>query len=102
MDTPWRALITALPALHLFRHRSKIVRLPCAGFAPTLPPTILILHAENAATRPGTQADSFGGALKAAGVETTVEVANGRGHGAGGPNSQPMIKVFFDKYLKEG
>src|SRR5437667_6275017 len=43
MDTPWRASITALPPLHLFRRRSKIVRLPCVGFAPMLPPTTSIL-----------------------------------------------------------
>src|SRR5206468_12343045 len=42
MDTPWPASITASRALHLFRRRSKIVRLPCVGFAPTLRPTTSI------------------------------------------------------------
>ena len=65
-------------------------------------PPFLIIHGENDATIPVTQAESFAAALKAAGVETTLEIANGRGHGAGGPNSQPMIKAFFDKYLKKG
>ena len=65
-------------------------------------PPFLIIHGENDATIPVTQAESFAAALKAAGVETTLEIANGQGHGAGGPNSQPMIKAFFDKYLKKG
>jgi len=65
-------------------------------------PPFLLIHGENDATIPVTQAESFAAALKAAGVETTLEIANGRGHGAGGPNSQPMIKAFFDKYLKKG
>ncbi len=65
-------------------------------------PPFLIIHGENDATIPVTQAESFAAALKAAGVETTLEIANGRGHGAGGPKSQPMIKAFFDKYLKRG
>ncbi len=65
-------------------------------------PPFLIIHGENDATIPVTQAESFAAALKAAGVETTLEIANGRGHGFGGPKFQPMIKAFFDKYLKKG
>jgi acetyl esterase/lipase len=65
-------------------------------------PPFLIIHGENDATVPVTQAESFAAALKAAGVDTTLEIANGRGHGAGGPKVRPMIKAFFDKYLKKG
>ena len=65
-------------------------------------PPFLIIHGEIDSTVPVTQAESFAAALKAAGVETTLEIANGRGHGFGGPKSRPMIKAFFDKYLKKG
>lgn len=65
-------------------------------------PPFLIIHGEIDSTVPVTQAESFAAALKAAGVETTLEIAPGRGHGAGGPKFQPMIKAFFDKYLKKG
>ena len=64
-------------------------------------PPFLIIHGENDSTVPVTQAESFAAALKAAGVETTLEIATGRGHGAGGPKFQVMIKTFFDKYLKK-
>jgi acetyl esterase/lipase len=65
-------------------------------------PPFLIIHGEIDSTVPVTQAESFAAALKAAGVETTLEIAPRRGHGAGGPKFQPMIKAFFDKYLKKG
>ena len=61
----------------------------------------LIIHGENDATIPVTQAESFAAALKAAGVETTLEIAPGLGHGAGGPKFRFMVKAFFDKYLKK-
>jgi hypothetical protein len=35
-----------------------------------------------------------------AGVDATLEVATGRGHGVRGLKFQPMIKTFFDKYLR--
>jgi len=65
-------------------------------------PPFLMIHGEIDSTVPVSQAESFAAALKAAGVETTLEIAPGRGHGAGGPKFQPMIKAFFDKYLKKG
>jgi len=64
-------------------------------------PPFLIIHGEADATVPVTQAESLAAALKAAGVETTLEIAAGRGHGAGGPKFRLMIKTFFDKYLKK-
>ena len=64
-------------------------------------PPFLIIHGENDLTVPVTQAESFAAALKAAGVETTLEIARARGHGAGGPKFRSMIEAFFDKYLKK-
>ncbi|HAF16446.1 MAG TPA: hypothetical protein DHU55_15255 [Blastocatellia bacterium] len=64
-------------------------------------PPFLIIHGENDSTVPVTQAKSFAAALKAAGVETTLEIAPARGHGAGGPRFRLMVKAFFDKYLKK-
>jgi acetyl esterase/lipase len=63
-------------------------------------PPFLILQGENDLTVPASLARSFFAALKAAGVDATLEIAPGRGHGAGGPRFLPMIKAFFDKHLK--
>jgi len=64
-------------------------------------PPFLIIHGENDPTVPVTQAESFAAALKAAGVETTLEIEPARGHGAVGPKFRLTIKTFFDKYLKK-
>jgi acetyl esterase/lipase len=64
-------------------------------------PPFLIIHGEDDATVPVDQAESLAAALKAAGVETTLDVVNGRRHGVIGPRFLPMIKTFFDKYLKK-
>ena len=60
----------------------------------------LILHGENDMSIPVSESEAFAERLKAAGVETTLEVAQGRGHGVGAPQYASEITSFFDKYLK--
>lgn len=64
-------------------------------------PPFLIIHGDQDTTVPVSQSQSLAAALKAAGVEATLEIAKGRGHGQAGPSFQPVIKAFFDKYLKK-
>jgi acetyl esterase/lipase len=64
-------------------------------------PPFLIIQGENDPTVPVSVTKSFFAALKAAGVDATLEIAAGRGHGVGGPQFQPLIKMFFDKHLKK-
>jgi len=64
-------------------------------------PPFLIIQGENDVTVPVSVTRAFYAALKAAGVNATLEVAPGRGHGVGGPKFQPMIKKFFDQYLRK-
>jgi acetyl esterase/lipase len=63
-------------------------------------PPLLIIQGENDPTVPVSLAQSFFAALKAAGVDATLEIGTGRGHGVGGPKFLPMIKAFFDKHLR--
>lgn len=63
-------------------------------------PPFLIIHGDEDETVPVSQSQAFAKALKAAGVPVTLEVVVGRGHGTGGPRFEPMIKAFFDKYLR--
>ena len=44
-------------------------------------PPFLIIHGEEHRTVPVAQCQLLAEALKRAGVETTLEIANGRGHG---------------------
>jgi acetyl esterase/lipase len=65
-------------------------------------PPFLIICGEDDPTVPVTQCQLLAEALKRAGVETTLEIANGRGHGVGGPAFDSLIKSFFYKHLKQG
>jgi acetyl esterase/lipase len=60
----------------------------------------LIIHGENDMSIPVSQSEVFADKLKAAGVDATLEIAKGRGHGVGGPNFASEIISFFDKHLK--
>jgi acetyl esterase/lipase len=62
-------------------------------------PPFLILHGAEDSTVPVSQSRIFAAALKAAGVDVTLDVIPARGHGAGGPRFESMIKAFFDKNL---
>ena len=64
-------------------------------------PPFLIIQGEDDPTVPVSITKSFFAALKAAGVNATLEIATGRGHGVGGPKFQPRIKMFFDEHLKK-
>ena len=63
---------------------------------------ILIIHGENDRSIPVTQSEEFVQKLKAAGVDATLEVAEGRGHGVGARQFSSVIMAFFDKHLKNG
>jgi acetyl esterase/lipase len=60
----------------------------------------LIIHGENDRSIPVSQGEMFVSNLKAAGVDATLEIAKGRGHGVGAPNFASEITSFFDKNLK--
>jgi acetyl esterase/lipase len=64
-------------------------------------PPFLIIHGQNDHSVPASQGELLAAALKAAGVETILEVTP-RGHsvGLGGPMLLPIVKAFFDKHLK--
>lgn len=62
----------------------------------------LLIHGENDMSIPVSQSELFVEKLKSAGVEATLEVAEGRGHGVGGRRFAGDITNFFDKHLKSG
>ncbi len=62
----------------------------------------LLIHGENDTSIPVSQSELFVSKLKAAGVDATLEVAKGRGHGVGSPNFADEITNFFDIHLKTG
>ncbi len=65
-------------------------------------PPFLIIHGEEDATVPVEQSRTLATALNAAGVTTILHIVPHRGHGVGGGKFVPIIKTFFDQYLKGG
>ena len=65
-------------------------------------PPFLIIHGEKDVGVPVSQGELLAAALKTAGVETTLETTP-RGHSVGleSPTLLPIVKAFFDKYLKK-
>jgi dipeptidyl aminopeptidase/acylaminoacyl peptidase len=82
------------------QNQAKAMAASPISFVSKDDPPFLIIQGENDTTVPLDVTKSFYAALKAAGVDATLEIATGRGHGVGGPKFQPMIKKFFDKHLK--
>jgi acetyl esterase/lipase len=65
-------------------------------------PPFLIMHGSDDRIVPVSQSQSLYDALKKAGVEVTLHVVEGAGHGFDGPEIRKMVEEFFDKHLKKG
>jgi len=63
-------------------------------------PPILIMHGDEDHTVPISQSERFYDALKKAGVDATLHVVKGAGHGFRGPEIEEVTAAFFDKHLK--
>jgi len=84
------------------RNRAKAIAASATTYVSKDDPPFLIIHGENDMSIPVSQGEVLASKLKAAGVQVTLIVAEGRGHGVGGPAFAPEITSFFDKYLKPG
>src|SRR5437016_918672 len=84
------------------QNRAKAIAASPTTYVSKDDPPFLIIHGKNDITIPVSQSEVLARKLKAAGVQVTLIVAEGRGHGVGGPAFAPEITSFFDKYLKSG
>jgi acetyl esterase/lipase len=84
------------------QNRTKAIAASPTTYVSKDDPPFLIIHGENDASIPVSQSEILAKKLKAAGVNTTLIIAENRGHGVGGPAFAPEITSFFDKYLKPG
>jgi acetyl esterase/lipase len=64
-------------------------------------PPFLIIYGERDNSVPPSQGQLLAAALKQNGVEATLEIVTGQGHTVGGPKVQSMVRIFFDKHLKQ-
>jgi dipeptidyl aminopeptidase/acylaminoacyl peptidase len=83
-------------------NRTKAIAASATTYISKDDAPFLIIHGENDESIPVSQSKILADKLKAAGVPVTLIVAEGRGHGVGGPGYAQEITSFFDKYLKPG
>jgi acetyl esterase/lipase len=100
MNPKVKPALEALIGVPVEENKAKAMAASPISYVSKDDPPFLIIQGENDPTVPVSLTQSFFAALKAAGVDATLEIATGRGHGVGGPKFQPMIKVFFDKHLR--
>ncbi len=84
------------------RNKAKATAASPTNYVSKDDPPFLVIHGENDLSIPVSQSEILVERLKAAGVDATLEVAEGRGHGVGGPRFASEITSFFDKHLKTG
>ena len=65
-------------------------------------PPVFIGHGEKDQLVPLSQSQVFYDALKKEGVEVTLHVVKGQGHGFRDPETDKMVADFFDKHLRGG
>ncbi len=85
----------------LEQNKAKAIAASPISYISKDDPPFLVIHGENDLSIPVSQGEVFVEKLKAAGVDATLDVAEGRGHGVGGPAFASEITSFFDKHLKE-
>jgi acetyl esterase/lipase len=84
------------------QNRAKAIAASPTTYVSKDDPPFLIIHGEEDMTIPVNQSEVLASKLKAAGVQVTLIMPEGRGHGVGGRGFAPEITSFFDKYLKPG
>ncbi|MBI4657701.1 MAG: alpha/beta hydrolase [Verrucomicrobia bacterium] len=82
------------------QHKEKAARANPITFVSKDDPPFLIMHGDQDPLVPMNQSELLQEALKVAGVNTTLHVVRGGGHGFGGPDINRMVREFFAKHLK--
>jgi len=95
-DSPESKLIGGTPADN--PDKAKAVS-PVTYVTKDAPP-FLIMHGDKDPLIPLAQSQELDAALRKAGVDTTLFVVKGGGHGFGGPEIMKQVRDFFDKHLK--
>jgi acetyl esterase/lipase len=95
------AAIKALMGGSIEEHEATAIAASPLNYISRDDPPFLIIHGEQDATVPVIQCHLLADALKRAGVETTLDIASGRGHGVAVRKFDSVITAFFSKNLKQ-
>jgi acetyl esterase/lipase len=82
-------------------NKDKVARANPITYVDKDDPPFLLIHGALDPVVPAHQAELLHRALQNAGVEVTMRLIEGAGHGIGGRESAESIECFFDKHLKK-
>jgi dipeptidyl aminopeptidase/acylaminoacyl peptidase len=81
-------------------NREKAARANPVTYVTADDPPFLIMHGDKDDLVPPGQSELLAEALKKAGVEATLHVVAGAGHGFGGRELDAKVDAFLDRHLK--
>jgi acetyl esterase/lipase len=84
------------------KNKEKVAKANPITYVSKDSPPFLLIHGEADNVVPAHQSELLNDALKKAGVDVTIHLVKGAGHGVGGKEVNDMIDAFFDKHLKGG
>ena len=100
-EKDWRTdALTQLLGVPAKENRDKAAQASPMTFVTKDDPPFLIMHGDKDPIVPLSQSELMVEALKKVGVEATLHVVKGAGHGFGGREIDEMTAAFFDKHLK--
>jgi len=82
------------------QNKDKVARANPIRYVGKDSPPFLLIHGDRDPLVPPHQAELLSEALKKAGVEVTLHLVPGAGHGVGGREVNDLIDAFFDRHLK--
>jgi acetyl esterase/lipase len=81
-------------------NQKKVARANPITYVSKDDPPFLIMHGDKDDLVPPSQSDLLHDALRKAGVESTLDVVKGQGHGFRGGEPEEKVLEFFDRWLK--
>jgi acetyl esterase/lipase len=82
------------------QNQDKAARANPITYITNVDPPFLLVHGEQDPLVPPHQATLLHEALQKSGIESTLRVIPGAGHGVGGPEVNRAVEAFFAKHLK--
>jgi acetyl esterase/lipase len=81
-------------------NRDKVARANPISYVTKDDPPFLLMHGDKDDLVPAGQSELLHEALKKAGVESSLEIVTGAGHGFGGKEIDAKVDAFLDRHLK--
>src|SRR5262249_23388877 len=81
-------------------NKDKVARANPISYVGKDNPPFLLIHGDQDPLVPPHQPELLAEALQKAGIEATLHLVQGAGHGVGGREVNELVDAFFDRHLK--